>query len=205
MTSWRSDRKAFGDLNVQQSDVSSRYIVGLINNGGSVAGATLDLCNGNFPSERLRTARRQVAAVDSLGPLGLSTGSRALCWTLPAGGAGAGASCAAFVRSCPGGPPDRQPQRRGGPRSLPPGSFARPDVGESVAKVERIAFDVNTTDGLGAREHPVAVYLRRGRVLMGVYSRARPRRNSRSRVTRHSPRASRASSRPASRNFPTRL
>ncbi len=67
------DEAALGDLNLQQSDVSARYRVDLIQNGGSVAGATLDLCNGTFPSEALRTARRQVAAVDTIGSLTLST------------------------------------------------------------------------------------------------------------------------------------
>ena len=38
-----------------------------------------------------------------------------------------------------------------------------------VQGVDRLAFDFVTTDDSGQSQHSVAVYLRRGRVLMGVY------------------------------------
>jgi hypothetical protein len=38
-----------------------------------------------------------------------------------------------------------------------------------VAGVDRLAYDFNTIDAMGQSHHTVAVYLRRGRFLMGVY------------------------------------
>jgi hypothetical protein len=157
------DDAVLGDLNVQQSDVSTDITVALIPQGDSVAGATLDLCNGTFPSENLRTARRQVAAVDSNARLVISTES--VLYRRPADTAQAFDELRALTRNCP------DPQTRFG--GAPDGSWAPfPDV-------ERLAFDVNTTDVLGTTEHTVAVYLRRGRVLMGLYfgsaNRVQPR------------------------------
>jgi hypothetical protein len=38
-----------------------------------------------------------------------------------------------------------------------------------VRSVERLAFAFDTTDATGETSHSVAVYLRRGRALLGVY------------------------------------
>ena len=61
------DRDVLGGLVVQQADVGAKRTVLLIPNGNFTSQPTLDLCNGTFPSERLRTARLQVAAVDAAG------------------------------------------------------------------------------------------------------------------------------------------
>ena len=58
------------NLVVRQQDVpTGKYLVGQISGGSSVdpADVTLDLCNGTYPSEKLRKARLQVAAVDLAG------------------------------------------------------------------------------------------------------------------------------------------
>ncbi len=158
------DEAALGDLNVQQTDVTARYFVALIPNGDSVAGATLDLCNAVFPSERLRTARRQVAAVDRLGALALST--EAVLYRRPADAAQAFTELHTLVRTCP----NRPVTSPTGGTTVTTRFGARPDRSwGQFANVERIAFDVNTTDQNGQRDHSIAVYLRRGRVLMGVY------------------------------------
>ncbi len=96
------DESALGDLNVQQTDVSARYRVDLIRNGASVTGATLDLCNATFPSERLRTARRQVAAYDTIGSLALST--EAVLYRRPADAAEAFTELHTLERTCPDRP-----------------------------------------------------------------------------------------------------
>jgi hypothetical protein len=158
------DDAALGDLNVQQSDVTARYSVRLIPSGDSVAGATLDLCNAIFPSDRLRTARRQVVAVDTLGSVTLST--EAVLYRRPADAAQAFTELHTLTRTCPNRP---VPSPTGG-RTVTTTFGAAPDRSWApFTNVERIAFDVNTTDQIGQREHSVAVYLRRGRVLMGVY------------------------------------
>ena len=38
-----------------------------------------------------------------------------------------------------------------------------------MATVDRVAFDFVTTDASGQSQHTIAVYLRRGRALMGIY------------------------------------
>jgi len=158
------DEAVLGDLNVQQTDVAARYIVGLIANGDTVAGATLDLCNGTYPSERLRTARRQVEAVDSLGSVTLST--EAVLYRHPADSVQAFSELRALARTCP----NRPVASPSGGSTVTTKLGPAPDSSWApYANVERIAFDVTTTDQAGQRNHSVAVYLRRGRVLMGVY------------------------------------
>ena len=47
---------------------------------------------------------------------------------------------------------------------------AAPDAGwRQVPSVNRRAYDLTTVDGGGQRRRTVAVYLQRGRVLLGVY------------------------------------
>ncbi len=58
------DEAFLGGLLVQQKDVPVADIVQLLDQGTDLGVATLDLCNGTFPSEALRTARRQVAVTD---------------------------------------------------------------------------------------------------------------------------------------------
>jgi hypothetical protein len=157
------DESALGDLNVQQTDVTARYTVELIANGDSVTGATLDLCNAIFPSERLRTARRQVAVSDTLGALTLST--EAVLYRRPADAAQAFSELRTLERTCP----NRPVTSPTGGRTVTTKLDAADRSWAPFANVERIAFDVTTTDQIGQREHSVAVYLRRGRVLMGVY------------------------------------
>ena len=49
-------RSALTAIVVQRQDVTDDYIVGLINDGDRLTEPTLDLCNGTFPSEKLRTS-----------------------------------------------------------------------------------------------------------------------------------------------------
>ena len=158
------DAHALDDLNVQQSDVTAQYSVALIPDGDSLTSPTLDLCNATFPSEARRIVRRQVAAVDAVGTLGIST--EAVLYRRPADAALAFTELRKLSRTCPNHP---VPSPTGG-RTLTTRFGPAPDrTWATVANIERIAFDVNTTDELGDRERTVAVYLRRGRVLMGVY------------------------------------
>ncbi len=47
---------------------------------------------------------------------------------------------------------------------------APPDAGwPQTATVNRLAFDFTTYDGTGQPSHSIAVYLQRGRALLGVY------------------------------------
>ena len=51
---------ALAGLIVNQGDLSAAYTVYHPANGINMAAPTLDLCNGTFPTEAQRTARRQV-------------------------------------------------------------------------------------------------------------------------------------------------
>ncbi len=151
-------------LVVHQHDVAGTLTVRLIPGGDRFEGQiTLDLCNGTFPSEARRTARLQVAVVDSQGNAPLST--EAVTYGTPADGDQAFAELRATAASCPSTPvvsPVGEPTVTTKFNAAPDGAWPK------VPTVERLAFDFVTT-AAGQSQHGVAVYLRRGRVLMGVY------------------------------------
>lgn len=141
-------------LGVTPADVGTSAQVFLIRDGDRVGSAlTLDLCEGTFASEGLRTARYQVVAVDEVGDRFLST--EAVLYRRPADTAQAFREVRAVARRCPestarlGADPDRTWSRTPG--------------------VERLAYDVTATDVTGEEFRSLVVYLRRGRVLLGVY------------------------------------
>jgi hypothetical protein len=152
-------------LVLRQADVGATETVAPINGGTEVAGgATLDLCNGTFPSESLRTARLQVAAADAQGTIVLS--SEAVLYSKPGGAAQAFSELRSTAANCPASPvvsPVGEPTVITHFNAGPDGSWPQ------VATVERLAFDFVATDGSGQTRHFTTVYLRRGRALMGIY------------------------------------
>ena len=151
------------DLLVQPRD-SSALSVHLLPGGDQVQGqATLDLCNQTFPSESLRTQRLQDVAVDSSGAAILST--EAVLYRNAAATRQAFKELRGVRASCPKGPVT------GSDGSKTTTTFrATPDTTwPRTASVEREAFSLSTTDAQGASGESLAVYLRRGRVLLGVY------------------------------------
>jgi hypothetical protein len=152
-------------LVLRQADVGVTETVAPIDGGTQVAGgATLDLCNGTFPSESLRTARLQVAAADAGGTEVLST--EAVLYSTPAEGAQALSELKSAAAGCPASPvvsPVGEPTLQTHFNAAPDGSWPQ------VATVDRAAFDFMTTDASGQSHHTIAVYLRRGRALMGIY------------------------------------
>ena len=155
-------------LDVGQADAPAGYTVGLIQGGNLVTGqVTLDLCNGTFASEALRTARRQVDLVDRTGQLALST--EAVLYGNSAATAQAFTELRARAAACPQTfvppPPgeDTLPAARTTFNPVPDTTWAK------TASVERLAYDFTSADQQGNTQRSVAVYLRRGRVLVGVY------------------------------------
>jgi hypothetical protein len=152
-------------LIVRQSDVRASDSVALTTGGGSVAGApTLDLCNGTFPSESLRTARLQVALYDTLGDPVFST--EAVLYRNAAATAQAFIELRSVAARCPSTPvvsPVGEPTVSTKFNKPPDTTWPR------VAGVDRQAYDFVTTDAFGNSTHSVAVYLRRGRALLGLY------------------------------------
>jgi hypothetical protein len=140
--------------------------VGLIPQGNEVTGqTTLDLCNGTYPSEALRSARLQVVAVDSQDNTVIST--EAVEYQSAAATAQAFSELRSVAASCPNAPvtsPVGEPTVTTRFNPAPDGAWPQ------TAGVDRLAYDVVTTDQTGtSTTHSVAVYLRRGKFLLGVY------------------------------------
>jgi hypothetical protein len=151
-------------LIVSDADVAPALTVAGLQGGNSLSQPTLDLCNGHFPSEAMRTARLQVAAIERQGDTALST--EAVLYSSGAGTAAAFSELRAAAAGCPAGPVDSpvgEPTVTTRFRPAPDGAW--PQVGS----VERLAFAFDTTNTNGETSHSVAVYLRRGRALLGVY------------------------------------
>jgi hypothetical protein len=158
------DAAALGGLIMQQGDVPRDDTVMLVNNGtDAVHTATLDLCNGKYPSEAQRTARRQVVVDGPNLTTGIST--EAVLYHKAAGSQQAFRELRAVTAACP----PRPVTSPVGEPTITTKFNAPPDKDwPSTPAVERLAYDLTTIEQ-GQPSRTIAVYLRRGRVLMGVY------------------------------------
>jgi hypothetical protein len=152
-------------LVVQQSDVTQPNTVQISDGGDSVAGAaTLDLCNGTFASEALRTARLQVDVDDGNGDAIFST--EAVLYRDSKSATQALAELRSVVANCPSSPvvsPVGEP-------TVTTKFNAAPDTSwPQVAGIQRQAYSFTQTDGTGASQQGVAVYMQRGRALLALY------------------------------------
>ena len=160
----RPDSSVLDGLIVRQSDAPLGATVFPLDHGNDVTVATLDLCNGHFPSEAQRVARRQVVLVDELGVTQLST--EAVLYAQPSGSTQAFGELRSVTAHCPPNPvksPVGEDTTKTKFRAAPDGSWPR------TPTVDRLAFDFVSTDTAGKSVHSVAIYLRRGRALMGLY------------------------------------
>jgi hypothetical protein len=159
------DAGALARVVVQQKDVGGNYSVGLITNGDKIGGTTtLDLCNGTYPSESLRTARLQVAETDPTGSLVMST--EAVLYHDANDANQAFAELRSVTKQCP-----KQPVVSPVGETTVTTTFqTSPDSNWHTAEgVDRLAYALTTQDTQGQKSSSVAVYLKRGRALMGVY------------------------------------
>jgi hypothetical protein len=160
-----SNAGALPSLSVQPTDVPNTFTVVLYPQGDQVQGqVTLDLCDANYPSEKLRVARRQVAVGDEQQQLVLST--EAVAYQSAAATQQAFSELRSAAAKCPN---DFVPSPSAG---VPLKTvFNPPPDGNwpAVPNVDRLAFDMNVSDQQGNTNHTTAVYLRRGRILLGVY------------------------------------
>jgi hypothetical protein len=157
-------QSALAKIVVQPADVAATFTVGPVLGGRQVSGQpSLDLCGANFASESLRTARLQVSAVDTVGTEVLST--EAVRYISVDATAQAFAELRAAAAGCPTTPVASPGEPAVATRFNPAPDTAWPQV----STVERLAFDFVATDTSGETQHVIGVYLRRGRVLEGVY------------------------------------
>jgi hypothetical protein len=159
-----SSAPLLANLIVTDADVGPTLRVSGLQGGNTLDVPTLDLCNGTFPSEAMRTARLQVSAVDAQRQTALST--EAVLYSSGAGTADAFKQLRDTAAACPSGPVE-SPVGLG---TVTTKFGPAPDTGwAEVPTVERLAFSFDSTDDTGDVDHKVAVYLRRGRALLGVY------------------------------------
>ncbi len=160
------DESSLGSVIMRQSDVPAADTVELESHGADLNAATLNLCNGRFPSDALRTARRQVDLVDpDLAVPPLST--EAVLYHAPANGAQAFDELRSVAAHCPSTPvvsPIGDPTVATKFNKAPDGAWPH------TPGIERLAFDEIQTDPVsGNTGRSMAIYLRRGRALMGLY------------------------------------
>jgi hypothetical protein len=156
---------ALESLIVTPDDVPSTADVIVFPGGVGLGQPTLDLCNGRYPSESRRTARIQDAVLDAQGTVVFST--EAVLYGDSGGTTQAFEELQSVVAACPSTPVQ-------GPTGDPPVTTtftaAPPDAGwRQVPTVNRRAYDLTIVDERGQRRRTVAVYLQRGRVLLGIY------------------------------------
>ncbi len=155
---------ALSSLIVKPADVAPPLTVALLPGGAGLGVATLDLCNGSFPSDDLRTARLQDGVFDAQEDATVST--EAVLYGDSAATTQAFSELKSAASGCPS-TPIRSPSGRDAVvtkfNPAPDGNWPQ------TATVNRLAYDFVTTDSSGQPTHTIAVYLQRGRVLMGVY------------------------------------
>jgi hypothetical protein len=152
---------------LNQSDVPSGYKVLLFNGGDEVAGqVTLDFCGANYPSEALRVARHQVGLTDSSGQ-DLLFSTEAVAYTSSAATAQAFSELRSAAADCPdtfvASPVQGEPPLK--TVVLPPPDTAWPNV----SGVGRLTLEATVSDQQGQSQTSLAVYLRHGSILLGVY------------------------------------
>lgn len=151
-------------LIVTDADVGPTLTVAGLPGGNGLTQPTLDLCNGTYPSESQRTARLQVVAVDRTGETALST--EAVLYSSGAGTTAAFAELKEIAASCPDEPVESPFSGEATTTRFKPA----PDTDwPQVPTVERLAFAFDSVGVDGETNQSVAVYLRRGRALLGVY------------------------------------
>jgi hypothetical protein len=159
------DQSLLSQVGVGPDDLGPGYTARLIDQGDQLSQATLDLCSLPFASERLRQARRQVAVSDSTGDAVLST--EAVLYRNQAGAAEAVAEARGAASRCPSGvvtSPDRtEPPLRWRIHADGDLGGARP------ASVDRVGLSVQTSEAGEPFDDEVVVFLRRGRLLLGLY------------------------------------
>ena len=156
---------ALASLVVKPEDVPASADVVVFPGGVGLGTPTLDLCNGTYPSESRRTARFQDAVLDSEGRQVLST--EAVLYPDSSATAQAFSELRSVVAACPP-TPVRSPTDQNA--YITRFSVTAPDSGwPQTATVNRLAYDLTIEDETGKTRRTIAVYLQRGRALLGVY------------------------------------
>lgn len=155
---------ALTSLVVKPEDVPSTVRVRLFPGGVGLSQPTLDLCNGRYPSESLRTARLQDAVVDAQGRVLLST--EAVLYGDSRGTTQAFSELQSVVAACPPAPVESPV---GQPTAITTFHASPDSAWPQTPTVTRQAYDLTSEDASGEQRRTIAVYLQRGRALLAVY------------------------------------
>ena len=160
-----ADQQILSAVGLGVSDVGPGDSVSLVDQRDQLSQPTLDFCGLRFASERQREARRQVAASDTSGLPALST--EAVLYHDQAGAAEAMGEVRGIHGRCPSGPV--QSPSVGEPSLVWRVRDASTSGWPHPAPMDRIALDVTVGRPGQDALHQVVVFLRRGRLLLGVY------------------------------------
>lgn len=156
---------SLASLVVKPEDVPASADVVVFPGGVGLAVPTLDLCNGTYPSESRRSARFQDAVLDSDGRQVLST--EAVLYPDSSATTQAFSELRSVVAACPPTPVRSLADQNAYITTFNP---TAPDSGwPQTATVNRLAYDLTIEDDTGKTRRTIAVYLQRGRALLGVY------------------------------------
>ena len=154
---------ALESLVVQPEDVPAAARVVVFPGGIGLNQPTLDLCHGRYASESRRTARIQDAVLDTQGLLTLST--EAVLY----GDSGATTQAFSELRSVATECPPTPVQGPTGEQTTTTFNAAPDSSWPQTPTVNRLAYDVTISEPATPPRRLVAVYLQRGRALLGVY------------------------------------
>ena len=159
------DQSVLARVGVGPHDLGPGLTAELLDQGDQLSQPTLDLCGLHYASESRRQARRQVAVSGSSGDPILST--EAVLYRNQAGAAEAMGEARGAAPRCPSGlvsspdpsvPPLRwQIHAQGGLGGPPP------------AGIDRLGLSVTTSAPDVPAQQETLVFLRRGRLLLGLY------------------------------------
>ncbi len=146
------DQAVLDQVSVAAADLGPGWTARLIDQGDQLSQPTLDLCSGHYASESRRQARHQVEVSDSTGEAVMST--EAVLYQDQAGAAEAMAEVRGMASRCPGRVQVRAAADAGS--GHPPG-------------IDQVAWSVQAEVASQPMDRAVLVFLRRGRLLLGLY------------------------------------
>jgi hypothetical protein len=153
-------------VSLTEADAAGAAVFQEYEGGNEVAGRTsLDLCFGEFPSEELRTGRRQVGIGDVAGEAWVS--SEAILYETPAQAQQGMRELREAREACPG---EAVGPRDGDGEAVVWGFLDAPDDDwPAEPGVQRQAYAFTTTGADGEQTTSTATYLRRGRMILALY------------------------------------
>ena|SRR5271155_747270 len=161
-----NDQKLLERIGLQSSDVPKGMQAALDPDGtGLLDQPTLDLCGASFPSDKLRVARRQMDVAYK--KVEVSFSSEAVLYKNASNTQQAFTELKRVAASCP---PTFVPSVSVDIADLKTVFEPRPDTTwPSVPGVQRLAYSIVLSDTSGDTSRDTWVYLRDGRLLLGLY------------------------------------